>query len=87
VFIERFGERTCCGIFEFLGTENLNFYFLDFDFLGLSVTAKLKFSLNNVWSVYPLAKIAADFNSANFKSIKQHFGEQKFGNFSLKFID
>ncbi len=38
-------------------------------------------------NVYPLAKIAADFNSATFKSIKQHFGEHKFVNFSLKFVD
>jgi hypothetical protein len=36
-------------------------------------------------SVYPLAKIAADFNSATFKSIKQYFGDHKFVNFWLKF--
>jgi hypothetical protein len=38
-------------------------------------------------SVYPLAKIAADFNSATFNSILQNFGEQKFVNFWLKFVD
>jgi hypothetical protein len=41
--------------------------------------------LINNQSVYPLAKIAADFNSANFKSIWQPFGEQNFDNFFLKF--
>jgi hypothetical protein len=43
--------------------------------------------LHHNQSVYPLAKIAADFNSATFKSIKQHFGEHKFVNFLLKFVD
>jgi hypothetical protein len=38
-------------------------------------------------SVYPLAKIAADFNSATFNSILQNFCEQKFDNFWLKFVD
>jgi hypothetical protein len=41
----------------------------------------------NEQSVYPLAKIAADFNSATFNSILQNFGEHKFVNFSLKFVD
>ncbi len=42
---------------------------------------------NYCQSVYPLAKIAADFNSATFNSILQNFCEQKFDNFWLKFID
>jgi hypothetical protein len=43
--------------------------------------------MNNEQSVYPLAKIAADFNSTTFNSILQNFGEHKFVNFSLKFVD
>jgi hypothetical protein len=45
------------------------------------------FTLSSSAECISLAKIAAGFNSATFKSIKQHFGEQKFFNFSLKSVD
>jgi hypothetical protein len=67
--------------------ENLKYQFFenvqDFQFGIYSVILWM----NLGQGVYPLAKIAADFNSATFNSILQNFGEHKFVNFSLKFVD